>query len=117
MALPPPHELATAMMLLSGDGAAKWSFGQANKTPQTQQRGGTLLKELLIRHPAILHFRRNSGLPFIPLEPGVGRRSAPLAKPERAKFGAALAFWKRKRIQGVLLLHRTEERAIFRRRK
>ncbi len=70
-----------------------------------------LLKALFTRHPAILHFRENLGLPLVHLRPeelgpADGSRSQ-LPSLSASKFGAALAFWRRKRIQGLLLLHRT----------
>ncbi len=109
-----PMGMATAMMLLRETAPRSGASAGQAKPRKPNEGESALLKELFSRHPAILHFRHNSGLPSIHLNPVEAGEDRPLSPSlSEAKFGAALAFWKRKRIQGVLLLHRTEGEGDF----
>lgn len=113
-----PVRMATAMLLLRETPAgADRSFDRKIDRLGPDEAETALLQELFARHPAIVYFRHHAGLPLVHLSkeeaalPGENRSCWPGLS--RAKFCAALAFWKRKRIQGVLLLHRAEEEGDF----
>lgn len=109
-----PKGITTAMMLLRETPSGEEAPAKPGTVPKAHEVDVRLLNELLTRHPAILHFQQNSGVPFVRLnpehtEPGPSR----WRKLSDAKFGVALAFWKRKQLQGVLILHRTGEEGDF----
>ena len=113
-----PIRMATAMMLIREAGAAGARNGsKRNGRVEARAQDAALLKELFARHPAVLHFRRTPGAPLVHLRPEEIR-------PVRGSwhdilrecdwfFGAALAFWHRKRMQGFLLLHRAKDEGDF----
>ena len=107
-----PIKMATALMLLRETPAAR---GQAR--PAGEEDEAAQLKDLFARHPAMLHFRRNLGASLVHLKPekteARSEASQDLLRERRWEFGVALAFWKRKRIEGFLLLHRTATEGDF----
>ncbi len=113
-----PIRMATAMMFLRETKPGLGRSFSMTTQPSAGSAGDTaLLKELFARHPAFLHFRRTAGLPLVHLGPEhtlpAGETRLPWPGPGETKFGVALAFWKRKQIQGVLFLHRAEEEGDF----
>jgi DNA-binding CsgD family transcriptional regulator len=113
-----PIRMTTAMMLLRETAAAPGRNGtKTNGRSQPGEREAALLKELFARHPAVLHFRKNSGAPLVHLGPEEmilmhGSRHEQLRGCDWASC-AALAFWGRKQMQGFLLLHRAEHEGDF----
>jgi DNA-binding CsgD family transcriptional regulator len=113
-----PIRMATAMVLLRETAAAPGRNGiKTNGRSEPGEWEAALLKELFARHPAVLHFRQNAGAALVHLGPAEtllvrGGRHELLRGCDWA-FGAALAFWSRKRIQGLLLLHRAENEGDF----
>gem|GEM_PF-567841 len=113
-----PIRMATAMMLLRETAAAPGRNGiKTNGRLRSDEGEAALLKELFTRHPAVLHFRRNSRAPLMHLGPEerclVRRSQHALLRGRDWVFGAALAFWSRKQMQGCLLLHRAENEGDF----
>jgi DNA-binding CsgD family transcriptional regulator len=113
-----PIRMATAMMLLRETAETREERDlSCKRNHHLDAADAALLETLFARHPAILHFRKNAGLPLVHLrqeELGPASESQ-MQWPELSawKFGAALAFWKRKRLQGLLFLHRTEQESDF----
>lgn len=114
-----PLRMATAMMLLreTTEGEYGRSGRKAKRSLAARKREATLLKDLFARHPAILYFRRNAGAPLVHLGP---EKTLPVRRSQHDQlrrcdwvFGAALAFWNRKQVQGFLLLHRAGNEGNF----
>ena len=107
-----PIRMRTALMLLRETAA----HGRKKKhIPLVGE--AEFLRDLFSHHPAILHLHGNAGKAVVRLAPSVMKSllqsSHILLREQRCKFGAALAFRKGKRLEGVLLLHRSEEEGDF----
>ncbi|MGI8437810.1 MAG: response regulator transcription factor, partial [Chthoniobacterales bacterium] len=114
-----PVRMATAMMFLQETApSADGSSSRKTKALMPDVAETALLRELFARHPAIVYFRHHAGLPLVH---HLGAGEAALTGENwsrwpglsKAKFCTALAFWKRKKIQGVLLLHRAQTEGDF----
>ncbi len=110
-----PTSMSTALVLLrETQTGAQRSSDEAGRSGRDD---AALLKELFARHPAILHFQRRVGVPLVYLQPdqfsAAGQDGVRWPHLNQARFGVALAFWNRKEIRGVLLLHRMEEEGDF----
>ncbi len=107
-----PVRMASALMLLRETPAARGRGRRAEDEDEAAQ-----LKDLFARHPAMLHFRRNVRASLVHLKAEAtdvpSAASQDLLRERRWKYGVALAFWKRKRIEGFLLLHRSATEGDF----
>lgn len=106
-----PIQMAGALMLLRETAGAR---GRAR--PREQEEETAQLRDLFAQHPAMLHFRRNSRASLVHLNPETTAWSKPARDwlhQRNWKFGVALAFWRRNRIEGFLLLHRTADEDDF----
>ncbi|MEO8438731.1 MAG: helix-turn-helix transcriptional regulator [Spartobacteria bacterium] len=115
-----PLQMKTAMMLLRETDPARGRRRSGRKKNGHSEEGAdeaVLLAELFARHPAPLHFRRNPETLFMHLKP---KETLPVCHGGNGLLQdcdwvccAALAFSRQKRIQGLLLLHRTENEGDF----
>lgn len=109
-----PIGAATAMMLLRETAPGHGARAKPAKLRQPDEKDAAILEELFSHHPAILHFRDHPGLPLIHLSGGLaGKGGSRGAGQGETKRGAALAFWRRRSLKGLLLLHRSEAEGDF----
>lgn len=113
-----PIRMASAMLLLKGANADRDNGADARPGIDEGEDDAAFLKELFARHPAIVHLCAEDRRSLIHLNAAqcgrartmMGRRWPRMSG---ARFGVALAFWQRRQLQGVLLLHRTETEGDF----
>jgi DNA-binding CsgD family transcriptional regulator len=106
-----PIRMATALRLLRETRTVRESDGKhADKDTTSDHEEAALLKELFARHPAISHFRSNPLVPVVHLRSrdnrNGNRNQVEFLRRRRWSFGAALAFWNKSQLEGLLLLHR-----------
>ncbi len=107
-----PIRMVSALMLLRETAELR---GQVRS--QREEEDAVQLKDLFARHPAMLHFRRNGRASMLHLNGDSAAAQSKTAQDwlhrRRWKYGVALAFWERKRIEGFLLLHRSTNEGDF----
>ncbi|MEP6822576.1 MAG: helix-turn-helix transcriptional regulator [Chthoniobacterales bacterium] len=107
-----PIGMRTALVLLRETAARGRKKKQVSLVGEAE-----FLRDLFSHHPAILHLHGNAEKAVVRLAPSVmqslPQSSHSVLREQRGKFGAALAFWKGKRLEGVLVLHRSEEEGDF----
>jgi DNA-binding CsgD family transcriptional regulator len=110
-----PIRMATALRLLretrSPREVARFGNGNgADEDAASDREEAALLKELFARHPAISYFRSNPLVPVVHLRPLTkgNRNHVGFVRRRQWHFGAALAFWNKAQMEGLLLLHRPD---------
>ncbi len=107
-----PLRMATALLLLREKPVAR---GRLRAAPSEEE--SALLQDLFARHPAMPHFRRAGRQPLVHLKiapPETGSQAGQdLLREHRWEHGVALAFRKQKRLEGILLLHRSRQEGDF----
>lgn len=105
------------MMLLRETGSGPDGFPREPKNMALGDEEAAILRDLFACHPAIGRFRKNAGLSLAHLSLEevrfVNSRRDSWPGVSEIKGCVALAFWKRKRLHGMVLLHRSPVEGEF----
>ncbi len=112
-----PIRMTTAMVFLRETVSGPAGFPCEPKSVALADGEAVIVKDLFAHHPAIGRFRENAGLALAHLDReeirSVNARKDFWPGVSEIHAGVALAFWERKRLHGMVLLHRAPEEGDF----